>query len=545
MANESARSGTSWPLALVLIAVLLAMGRISAHDFAGWDNAATLSHNPRFNPPSWSSVAWYWTHAEYALYIPVTQTAWAGLAAIAQLRTPDERGSLLNPWVFHGANVLVHLLCTALVFHLLRRLIDGAWPAALGAAIFGLHPLQVETIAWASGMKDLLYALFSLAALIAYVDYARTSTAESTARRRRYVLATLWLVLAMLSKPTAMVTPVMAVAIDWLLLRRPLRRILASAAPWLVLSLACGVATRMVQGAEAVPGPPLLARPFIAGDALAFYLWKLVAPINLVIDYGRRPAVVMQSGLLWITWLLPAVIGGLAWWWRRRHPWLAAGAVLFLIPLLPVLGLVPFDFQGYSTVADHYVYLPLLGVALIVAGVMRSAGRRTGMALGAAAVVLGILSFRQAGTWSSEIGLWRRAVEVNPQSWIAHAHLGDQHAAAGQVHQAIERYRASVAAYPGWTASRAKLAVLLLESGEHEEALLHLEAIEREVLSRPVELRFNLGRTWSHMGRALLALDRVPEAIARFEQALAAEPGLPAAEQGLREAQSAQQQQPP
>src|SRR6266542_1742542 len=126
------------------------------YDFVEWDDPQTIAANPDFNPPTWESVSSYWwgSKAPYLdLYIPMTYTAWAGVATIASLPLPDERGIALDPYPFHAANVLTHVFSVLLVFAILRLLVPAEWAAFLGAAIYALHPLQVEPIAWVSGFK--------------------------------------------------------------------------------------------------------------------------------------------------------------------------------------------------------------------------------------------------------------------------------------------------------------------------------------------------------------------------------------------------------
>src|SRR5207249_232749 len=151
-----------------------------------------------------------------------------------------------------------------------------------------------------------------------YVRFAQTDeegrpVAGPAKRWRYYGLGLALFIVAMLSKPSAMVTPVVAGAVDWMLLRRPVRRVLVSLSPWLVLSAACMVWTKLAQPATFVASVPWWARPLVAGDALAFYLYKLVWPLWLCVDYGRDPAAAIGQGWAYWTWLLPAAAAGGVW----------------------------------------------------------------------------------------------------------------------------------------------------------------------------------------------------------------------------------------
>ena len=302
---------------LLVGAVAAAYGQMARHDFLLWDDPGTVAGNPRLNPPTWSGVMHYWRHPEQGLYIPVTYSAWSILAAAAQLDQPDDRGIRLNPAIFHLANIAVHAATAVGVFLILRQLLSHDWAAASGALLYALHPVQVEAVAWISGLKDVLSGMFAMLALWQYLLFAR---GDQQHRRRwiHYSLATAALALAMLSKPSAMIVPLMALIIDALVIRRPIKRIALSLGPWFVLAAATALVAKLVQPAIGVPHTPLWARPLIAGDALSFYLYKLIFPLHLAIDYGRRPDVAMQSPAFYLAWIVPVLLGVLLLLFRRR-----------------------------------------------------------------------------------------------------------------------------------------------------------------------------------------------------------------------------------
>ena len=336
----------AWPVWLVVLAVALAFGSLCSAEFTWWDDAATVHHNDRLNPPTLGGTAYYWTHAADGLWVPITYTAWAGLAALARLDTPGADGIALNPWVFHGANVLVHVLAALAVLGLLRRLTKSDVAACAGTLLFALHPVQVEAVAWVSGMKDVLAGGLGLAALLCYVEAAGRQRRDG---RLWYALATLAFVAAMLAKPSAATVPLLAATIDWFLLRRPLRRVAWAAGPWLVLAVPVLVVARLAQGVESVANVALWARPLVMGDSLAFYLYKLVWPLHLGVDYGRRPAVLLAAGRVDLRRRARAAGagGGAVVLGRRRRPWLLTGGLLFVAALLPVSGLGDVPVPGH------------------------------------------------------------------------------------------------------------------------------------------------------------------------------------------------------
>ena len=226
----------------------------------------------------------------------------------------------------------------------------------------------------------------------------------------------------MLAKPAAVVLPFMVAAIELFFLHRPWRESLRRLVPWLVLTIPILLITRLVQPAADVAGAPLLARPFIAADAIAFYLSKLAWPFNLTMAYARSPQdIIANHQILW-TWIAPALLAIIVI--KLRRPWLTAAALLFVAGLLPVLGLTKFTFQQFSTVADRYLYLSMLGVALFAAHLATLKWNpRTITICATLLVLLAARSFSQAGTWSDRETLYRHATLAAPTSAVAHANL--------------------------------------------------------------------------------------------------------------------------
>ncbi len=461
-ATPSHRVRRSWAYALLVGAITtLAFARLATCSFTDWDDSDTIAANPHLNPPGWTTVWFYWTtigeKTPGQLFTPVTYTVWSAAAAMSNVlcgTVPDPNGITLSPAVFHGVNVLLHAASAVAAFGLLHRLFRNRWAAVAGGLLYALHPVQVEPVGWASGTKDVLCGMFSLAALYVYVVRHDTKPAsdvppraESPPRGRARnrlltLLSTLLFLLAMLSKPTAIVVPLLAAAIDRLLLGRPWRRVARSLWPWAALMIPCALWTRAAQPAPWA-ATPLWQRPLVAADALAFYLCKIAWPAHLTVDYGHRPAAVFASGVAYYSWLLPAAVAGLVLW-RARRVGLAAIA-LFLLPLLPVVGLAPFDFQFFSTTADHYLYLPMFAVALLATWALTCATttepsgsaaglsvrqRTRGGAAGLCGVVIVVLvalaarSFAQMGSWRDSTSLFTHALAVNPRSFAACDQLG-------------------------------------------------------------------------------------------------------------------------
>ena len=380
----------------------------------------------------------FWQTPYAGLYIPVAYNVLGLEVAATKWLTGEPHTARIDATLFHIANVLLHLANGAFVFLLLRRLVRANGPAMLGALLFVLHPLQVESVAWISESRGLLAATFTLAAVLAIcraTEPARLSESDdlaSSTRRAAIPTRLLWhglglllVAAALLSKPSAVTAPVVAAAVLWAG-RTPIVRISRAVAPWLALSIAAVIVTQRVQSTEAfATAPPLWQRPMIAADALWFYGAKLLWPAALAPDYGRTPAWVLQGWWPLSALAIVIIAGGAAMFLSRRSPLVLAGSAIAVGSLLPVLGLASFHHQVISTVADRYMYIPLVGVGLMAAaGMARVRSRAAWCAALGAAAALGVLSFRQSAHWVNDETLWRHNIAVVPRSPVAHNNLG-------------------------------------------------------------------------------------------------------------------------
>jgi hypothetical protein len=429
---------------IIVAALVLTFGRVIGNGISPIDDNDNIFRNPRMdslNPPTLvgpRGVGVYWTHGVEHLYVPLAYTFWTLLAMASWTQTADPNGLRIDPRIFHAASLLLHIANTLLVYSLLRlflrsRNIQSFWPALAGALLFGLHPLQVETVAWIVATRDLLSGVFSLLSLICYFKAVSTSPLDPPGNRRPkiafyYIAAILLLILGMLSKPTAVVIPLIAGIIDLLLLRRRFVKVILSIAPYLLAAIPLAIVTRLVQPGAGVPTPPWWERPIVAGASLTFYLGKFFIPTRLAFDYGWRPVDMLTKPWFWAISLVPVLIAAALILLRRRLPWLLAGALIAVVALLPVLGFTPFLFQFYSTVADHYLFLAMIGPAIAFAGLLaRNGGAPTPFTVVPAAVLailFSSLSFMQIGYWHSPEEMLHHMVSVNPDSALALNNLG-------------------------------------------------------------------------------------------------------------------------
>jgi Flp pilus assembly protein TadD len=425
--------------ALIVLAVAVVFGRVGRHEFTSWDDAFTISRNPSFNPPTWQKIGAYWTavgrRAPGGLYVPLTYTAWGALAKVAW---SDGR---LAPWAFHAASVALHALGALAVFAIARRLVGNDWAAAAGALVWALHPVQVEAVAWASGLKDVLCGLLALVALWQLIDFARARQAAWAP-----ALGTLAYVAALLAKPTAVVVPVIALILWCVDPNRDgarTRSVWLTLAVWFALAVPSILLTRASQSDFGIPTVPWHVRPLVAAHALAFYAYKLVWPVGLTFDYGLRARAVLRQEWVSLAWFAPIALVLILLVARRRAPLICTGVLIFVAGLLPVFGFVPFQYQGFSTVADHYLYIPMLGPALAAAWLVRRAAERYDWRVVAGAstaviVALGAMSYRQVGTWRDDDALFAHAMRISPVS--AHADLAYTLQQQGRLTDAASHY---------------------------------------------------------------------------------------------------------
>ncbi|HEY7088939.1 MAG TPA: tetratricopeptide repeat protein [Tepidisphaeraceae bacterium] len=489
MPSASHSPSKPWIAPVTLVgAVLLVYWPVVTFGFLNWDDPHTVTSNPHLNPPTAAGLGWHWMHYDFGLFIPVTYSAWW---ATAQLTSAQAA------WAFHALNVIVHALTSLVVLLLLRRLTTSGPAAFVGAMLFALHPLQSEAVAWVSGLKDVLCGLLAAISLWQYVTYAQNPAAD----RRAWSWAMLAFILALLAKPVAVVVPFLAITIDILILHRPGKIALRSAAPMVVVAVLWTVVAAWVQDTGMVTTTvPWWQRPFVAVDALSFYLIKLIAPLRLAPDYGRTPQAQMESARIWVSWILPVAITLVLLTLRRRRPGLAAAGLIFLLGLLPVLGLVTFQFQEISTVADHYMYLPMIGVALAVATLLENArARAVGVVCTVALTSLGILSIIQTMYWRDSRTLFTHALEVNPQSSVASNNLAfvmlDRDPA-----EAERLARRAVEVKPNNEPARVNLGMALAKQARPEDAA---EQFKKAIALEPndADAHSNLAAAYGEMGR--------------------------------------------
>jgi protein O-mannosyl-transferase len=425
------------------------------------------------------------------------------------------------PAGYHLLNILLHCASALLLVRILRQLqIPGAW---LAAAIFALHPIQAESVAWISELKNMLSGVFYFGSVLAFLKFDRTRNPAS------YAVALVLFVFGLMSKTVIATLPAAILIIFWWK-RGQLswKRDFLPLIPFFVLGTAAGLFTawmeRSLIGAEGADfNYSIIERFLIAGRVIWFYLGKLIWPLDLIFVYPRWRV----SQTVWWQYLYPAA--ALLWlvvlmWLSRRWRAPLAGVLFFVVTLFPVLGFLNVYPFRYSLVADHFQYLAGLGIiTLVAAGIalLLELGRHwkqpTGYLLCIAFLAsLAILTWGQSAMYTNIETLWQTTIERNPKAWMAHNNLGTVLLQKGRVDEAIVHFRKALEIETDHPDAQANLGSALLQKGELDEAIAQYY--------KSLEIKPTQALVHYDLGNALLLKGQVDEAVAHYEKALELKP---------------------
>jgi len=517
------------PGILLLAVTALVFHRVVGFEFLSWDDDQHIVENEYYQPITPSNLLYFWGYSYIYLYIPISYWFFGAEAWLSQFLPDGNPADRFNPAVFHLGNLLLHLGNVALTYRLLLRLVRNVPGAFFGALLFAVHPLQVESVAWISETRGTLATLFSLLALHRYLDFAGVDPERGLfadwdyipleRRKRDYVWATAYFALALLSKPSAASLPAVVAIVDVVLLRRPWRETLRRLALWFVMAAGITGLTKYYQRSEIIYYESVRTwaeRPLVAGDAYAFYLVKFVWPADLAFDAGRTPHYVAETPTFYYAWLLPVGVGLLLACFPRRRIWLGCYAI-FLAAIAPVSGFVPFLYQSISTVADRYMYVPLVGFGLMTA--VWIATRRnplwTTVIVGSVLGLAAHASYEQAEHWRNDWTVFGRGIQVTPRSFMAHLHLGHRLRREGRYPAAIDHFRRMLAIRPDYYKTHYQIGVCLRELGRLDAAC---DEFQKALIDRLY------GDAWCLLGQCRLAQGDWDEALTCFRQAAESPP---------------------
>ncbi len=391
----------------------------------------------------------------------------------------------MDSGMHHRVNLLIHLVNTLLVFNVLRRMTGAMWRSALVAALFGIHPLHVESVAWVAERKDLLCAFFSLLAIGSYERYRRDPAGI------RYIAVFIFLAFALMSKPMAVTLPFLLILLDfWPLGRFSLERLrgsLAGKVPLVLLAAASSLVTFLVQkGGGSVKTLPLSGRLENAATSYVAYLGKTAWPSSMAPFYPH-PLLVSGDGgtAAWKAAAAIVLLAGMTAFALRefsRRPWFGIGWFWFLGTMVPVIGLVQVGDQAF---ADRYTYIPLIGLFIACAWSLPDPARLTRtprlvthVAVVAALLLLALCARTQAGYWIDSGTLFGHALEVTESNWVAHDALGVASFDGGRYEESLSHFREALRIRPGYYEARLNLGKVYFALGLTDAAAFQIrEAI--------------------------------------------------------------------
>jgi tetratricopeptide (TPR) repeat protein len=495
-----------WLLALVLVVATFAAYQSVWHAGFIWDDDDHFTKNPAMI--SLDGLKQIWSSLAVSRYYPLTLTSfWA-----------QRRLWGLHPMPYHLVNVALHAVNALLLWALLRRLqVRGAWVAA---AIWALHPVNVESVAWVTELKNTQSAIFFFLALLCFLRFAPTRN------RWWYVSSVLCGAGAMVSKPSTVVLPLVLLLCLWWQQRLRLKEI-GRVVPFFAMALAMSALTITEQNKHVRASIStewslsLVERCLLAGKAVWFYVTKVLWPLNLMFVYPRWD-VKTNSIDDWLP-LVGVVAVGIVLWLSRRQPWARAcmfGLGFFAIALLPVLGFFDIYYFRYSFVADHFQYLASLGLIACAAnglvwlqGCWKTSLEPVGnVGWLALLLALGVLTWSQARMYCDAESLYRGTIEHNPGCFLAHTNLGVILLDEGRTQDAISHFERALQANPNSFEADNGLGNALYELGRTQDAIAHFE--------RALRLSPQYYPAHNNLGDALMNAGKTQEAIEHFEWAL-------------------------
>jgi tetratricopeptide (TPR) repeat protein len=420
----------------------------------------------------------------------------------------------LHPGGHHFSNLLLHAATVVLLFLVLREMTGALWRSAFVAAVFAIHPLRVESVAWVAERKDVLSGLFFILTIGAYVRYARRPWSLA-----RYGLVVLLFALGLMSKSMLVTLPFVLLLLDYWPLQRleSARQLVMEKLPLLALSAGVGMATLFAQR-EGIQSAGSFSLPYRLGNALAacmVYLGQMVWPAGLAVLYPfpRNGLPKMEVALAAI---LVAGLSVIAWVERRRRPWLLAGWGWYLVMLLPVLGIIQVGEQAH---ADRYTYLPQIGlyfaVTWLVAQLPLDRLVLGGLMTGVLAAFM-VCAWQQTAYWHDSETLWTRALACTKRNDMAHRAMADALFKRGELDDAIAHYKAALEVNPLRAETQNNFGIALAQKGSVDDAIAHYQLALR--------INPNYAEAHNNLGVALRRKGNLDEATTQYRMALQINP---------------------
>jgi protein O-mannosyl-transferase len=479
-------------------------------NFVNYDDGGYVFENPNIKAGlTWRGVVWAFTH--------VHSQNWHPLTSISHMIDCQVFG--LNAGAHHLVNVGLHTVTALLLFTFLWQSTNALWASAISAAIFAVHPLRVESVAWISERKDVLSGLFFILTLLAYVRYVRRQTWQ------RMAVVAVCFAFGLMSKPMLVTTPIVLLLLDYWpfdrFKKQGLWKLILEKVPLVILSVGSCAATLIAQRVAigSTESLPLASRIDNAFVTYVNYLRQMFWAVDLVPFYTHPEwrlgtweiigAIILLAGITAAMFLL-----------RRKLPFLLVGWLWYIVMLLPVIGIIQVGLQAR---ADRYTYLPQIGVIIAAVWAIRDLtslwrGRTVGLVPASLAVVgsLSFLSYRQATHWHDTESLWSYTLNRSPENDVALTGLAMIEVGRGQTDDAITHFRHALGLRDGNAAAHYGLGLALSQQRKTDEAIEHWQ--------KSLELQPDNLNARNNLGAALAEIGRTPEAIEQWQQTLAFDP---------------------
>jgi len=485
----------------LVLAVFVAYEPVRHNDFVEYDDNTYVTKNPNVNAGLTSkSVIWAFTEYYAANWHPLT---WLSHALDCKIYG-------LKPLGHHITSVLLHIATTLLLLWVLLRMTSVLWRSAFVAALFALHPVHVESVAWAAERKDVLSAFFWMLTILAYIRYVERANIKS------YLVVLLCFALGLLSKPMVVTLSFVLLLLDYWPLKRfknfksSILNLLLEKIPFFALSAASSIITFVVQqrsqAVAALEVWPMKARIINALGCYLNYVVKMAWPTGLAVLYPAPKEMRIDSALLTIMAVAVLLIV-----WARGRGWLTVGLLWYLGVLIPVIGLVH---VGAQIMADRYTYLPSIGIFIIVAwGAAEVFSKwryhKPVMTAAAAAILVAftVMTRVQVGYWQDSFTLFERAIAVTKNNFIMQNNLGGLLAQKGRYDEALAHFRESARISPNYTSARQNICLMLVNQKRFDDAITCLAEALQERPDWPDihEMYNNLGWAYEQKGNLQLA----------------------------------------
>jgi len=518
---------------VLILATLAVFHQLPSHDFINYDDDLFVYENPQVRK-GLSKEGFIWAFTSFS------PDYWKPLSWLSHMLDCELFG--LRPGMHHLTSLLLHVANSVLLLLVLNRMTGALWASSFVAALFALHPLHVESVAWVAERKDVLSAFFWFLTIWAYSRYVERP------RSGRYLLVLLLFALGLMAKPMIVTLPFVLLLLDYWPLERmqlysirlksergmtqsPAFRLVCEKIPLFVLSGATTVLTiiaqRQVGALKSIEAYPFEYRIANALVSYISYIGKMVWPHKLGVFYPYPTAIPLWqsagAGLLLIT------VSVLLMRAAANRPYLATGWLWYLVTLLPVIGLVQ---VGGQAMADRYTYLSLIGLFIIIAWGVPSLlaswrQAKKAIALATAVLLLGFAtcSVLQVRHWQNSVSLFRHTDKVTSNNDVAHHHLGIALASQGELEEAMSHYAEALRIKPRERYVHRNLGVALTRQGRHEEAIGHF--------AEALRIKPDFAEAHNSLGNALARQGRLKEAIGHFAEALRIKPDLAQAHNNL------------